>query len=287
MDGDEELIGLFKRAAEIASAVPESMREAAFHRALDALQQEATPSRRSPGASAKRGSRSAAEQAAFSIDPLTALNELERTRAAEVDNESSALGKSLALLRVAERELSIQRLSTSQIARVLTDKFRFRVTRQSVTEALEKAGRLVDRRKDGRSATYRLMQPGEDWLDSDAEARGSSTGRSAAARTSGSGAKRGNSAKKTPQKKAVGAESASKARRGRTGPKSAVESLIASGYFSSPRTLGDLQQKLQHDHALKFKATDLSPGLTRLIREARLSRAKNADGQYEYIATST
>lgn len=283
MGGDDELVALFKRAAEIASAVPESMREAAFHRALDSLQQGSTPNGPSGRSSARKGSDRTREKATPGIDPVGALNELERSRAAEVDNEDGALGKSLALLRVAEQEVSIERLTAPQIATVLTEKFRWRVTRQSVTAALEKAGRLVDRRKDGRAVTYRLMQPGEDWLDSDTDARGS-TGRSASSPARKSGSTKIKPAKRVPQKQATRSESAPNGRRSRTGPKAAVESLIESGYFASARTLSELQQKLQHDRALRFKPTDLSPALTRLLREARLSRAKNSDGQYEYVA---
>lgn len=289
MSGDEELITLFKRAAEIASAVPEPMREAAFHRALDALQQGTTSGQSSRGARRRTG-RSELKSGSSGVDPVRALNDLARSRAADVDNETGALGKALALLRVAERELSIERLSAPQIANVLTEKFRWRVTRQAVTEALEKSGRLVDRRKEGRSVTYRLMQPGEQWLDADAEARGGATGasRPGATRTGVTKkARKGNkSAAKKAQPDAASSRPAAKSRGGRTGPKAAVESLISSGYFSSPRTLADLQQNLQHDRALRFKPTDLSPALTRLLREGRLSRAKNADGQYEYIAPS-
>jgi hypothetical protein len=286
MGNDEELIALFKRAAEVASAVPESMREAAFHRALDALQDDAKPSP-SPRPSAKRASRPALDGQPAARDPISALNDLERSRAPEVDNEAGALGKSLALLRVAEREFSIERLSAPQIAQILTEKFRWRVTRQAVTQALGNAGRLVDRRTEGRTVTYRLMQPGEDWLDTDPDSRTSAAGRRSSSTRGAPVAERRERAKKTASKKvARSAEAASRGRRTRVGPKAAVESLISSGYFSMPRTLGELQEKLRHDRALRFKPTDLSPALTRLLREGQLSREKNADGQYEYIAAS-
>ena len=143
------------------------------------------------------------------------------------------------------------------------------MTRQAVTEALEKNGRLVDRRKEGRSVTYRLMQRGEQWLDGDDEARGGAKGASRpGAKRTRTTTKAGKAAK-GPEKKAQAEAAgkslpAAKSRGGRTGPKAAVESLISGGYFSSPRTLADLQQKLQHDRALRFKPTDLSPALTRL-----------------------
>jgi hypothetical protein len=110
MSGDEELTALFKRAAEIASAVPEPMREAAFHRALDALQQGTTAGQSSRGARGRTG-RGESKTPSPGADPVRDLNNLERSRAADVDNETGALGKALALLRVAERELSIERLS--------------------------------------------------------------------------------------------------------------------------------------------------------------------------------
>jgi hypothetical protein len=297
MSNDDELVALFKRAAEIASAVPEEMREAAFHRALDALQTGVTPAgpgrggegrERTPGA---RKQTKGHEEPRSTVDPVPALLSLERSRAEDVDNEDGALGKALALLRVAERELSIERLSAPQIAQILTEKFRWRVTRQSVMQALERSGRFVDRRKEGAAMTYRLMQPGEDWLNTDSDTRKAraSTGRSRAGR--GSPAKKPRTDPGTsrpgPAKAARPVGTATKkSRPGKTGPKGAVEALISSGYFSTPRTLADLQQTLQHERALRYKPTDLSPGMTRLIREGRLARAKNADGQYEYIAAN-
>jgi hypothetical protein len=63
-----------------------------------------------------------------------------------------------------------------------------------------------------------------------------------------------------------------------------VEAQIAAGFLKTPRTLSAIQRQLDEKQALQFKVTDLSPGLTRLVREGKLTRDKNADGQYEYAA---
>jgi hypothetical protein len=94
-------------------------------------------------------------------------------RSAAVDAEDAALGKALALLRVARDDAEVDGLTAPQIASVLTEKYRWRVTRQAVGQALDKAGRLVDRVPGGPrgAARYRLMSQGEQWLDAPRDER--------------------------------------------------------------------------------------------------------------------
>jgi hypothetical protein len=135
------------------------------------------------------------------------------------------------------------------------------------------------------------MKAGEDWLatptreDTNGEA-GPST-----VRTGGSRRRRKGNRSPTPTS-TTSAGSTSKAPavpkrstgRPSRGPKAAVEGLITAGWFAESRSLADIRLELEHRQALRFKATDLSPAMTRLLREGRLKRAKTEAGQYEYHA---
>lgn len=304
MADNDKLKELFARAAEIASVVPESMQEAAFHRALDALQTEAgekatdtnsPESKRPRRAAPARKSGSTADDAGADGDVVKSFHSLIRDRASGVDAEDTALGKAMALLRVAHDEFGVDGMTSPQIAVVLTEKFRWKVTRQSIGRALDGAGRMVDRSTDGRAYTYRLMAEGEKWLDTSPLNRASSTASSGSGRPISRHVAKGTS-KKTTKKAAKGpsaqrpektgsGNSAKSTKRpsGRVGPKAAIEGLITDGYFSTPRTMAEIRNVIEERTARKFKPTDLSPTLVRLLRGGALSRSKNSDGQYEYV----
>ena len=67
-----------------------------------------------------------------------------------------------------------------------------------------------------------------------------------------------------------------------TGAFSTVEQFIQDGFFSQKRTIGALVDHCKAK-ARNFKSNELSGPLGRLVRNNRLSRAKNSDGQWEYI----
>jgi hypothetical protein len=62
-----------------------------------------------------------------------------------------------------------------------------------------------------------------------------------------------------------------------------VEALIDEGFFEEPRGIADIRKELRDQKALNYASTDLSPGLTRLLREGRLKRSKT-EKQYVYTA---
>jgi hypothetical protein len=289
---DKQLQETFRRAAEIASVVPESMHQAAFNRALDSLMGTTapTPSPATPH-SRKRSGRERAERPSPD-DPVAALLALERSRAPEVDEALGGPGKALALLLVARRELEIDGLTTQQIATVLTEKFRHRVTRQALNKAMDRAGNRVDRMTGGRATRYRIMQAGEDWLAAPAEDRdgeskrtnsgtGGSRPRRKAKRTAAATEPRATDGS-TPNTQGASTSKRSTSRRWSRGPKAAVENLIDGGWFDTPRGLSAIRGELESRLALRFKPTDLSPAMTRLLREGRLKRSKTEAGQYEY-----
>lgn len=306
MDNNSDLRDIFRRAADIASAVPESMQEAAFHRALDALQADSeVPESSRPEQQPKRPRdpdqthRSAATtNDRIDVDVVQSFNELARDRAQSVDAEEAGRGKAMALLRVAQVEFDVDGMTASEISTVLTEKFRWRVTRQAIGQALDGAGRMVDRVKAGRATKFRLMAEGEKCLDSSPgdrpRASSAATGRNPspkAVRNATSPKKTTSPTEATKSKpKPAQASNSSKSSSGkarRSGPKAAVEALIGSGYFATAHTISEIREMLEEQTARKFKQGDLSPTMVRLLRENALSRSKNSDGQYEYVVSST
>jgi hypothetical protein len=278
---------LFKEAAKIAAVVPEAMQEAAFHRALDMLtgghqiEGKRTPPR---GAKQRSSSRGGGGNAPVG-DRVARVSAIPRDDAPEVDQEDSVQGRSIALLLFAKREADVDGLTAPEIATILTEKFRHRTTRQAVQQAMDAAGNKVDRQRNGNSAAvYRVMRPGEDWLATPADQRAASGGAASRSRRRPAAKKASTSppAKTANAKKAASAKKAPGAGR-RAGPKAILEALIDEGYFSEPRGLADIRQHIRDHRAISFNTTDLSPALTRLLREGKLKRTKH-EKQYVYTA---
>ena len=311
MNGPDDLGKLFARAAEIASQVPPSMQEAAFHRALDVLQAEAgivvhatappTPPKqhapsRKPAPSRKTSpSRKPTSGEQDAYDVVSLFHDLSRDAATDVDLFETTIGKALAILRVANRELGVDGMTAPDVCRVLNEKFRYKIERRSIAKAFDALGRRVDRKRAGTTVVFRLMSEGDKWLDDPAnqgpKAPGSSTQRVSRPATKASKSA-ASPAKAKPKRVAASTSSVkpSPNRAARTtgstrsGPKGALEQLIATGYFDQPRTIGDIRASLEHDRAIRFKANELSPALVRLLRDGDLRRSKNAENQYEYAA---
>lgn len=68
------------------------------------------------------------------------------------------------------------------------------------------------------------------------------------------------------------------------GPKSAVLGLIESGFFSKARTGLEVQTYLDKKRGLKFGTSQLRLVMLRFVRDEKLDRDENAEGQYEYKA---
>jgi len=73
------------------------------------------------------------------------------------------------------------------------------------------------------------------------------------------------------------------ARGGKSGPATVLSQLIQEGFFKANRTLNAIIDYAGKKKAHKFKANELSGPLARFIRDHRLDRDKNKDGQYEYF----
>ena len=70
-------------------------------------------------------------------------------------------------------------------------------------------------------------------------------------------------------------------RGGRYSSRTAVDRLIADGFFAEPRTIGDVRNHLE-TLGHRYKAEELSGPLLRSVRSGDLDRKKNDDGLYEY-----
>ena len=64
--------------------------------------------------------------------------------------------------------------------------------------------------------------------------------------------------------------------------KATLEQFIQAGFFNQKRTIGNVVEHCE-TAAQNFKANELSGPLRRLVRENKLVRSKNAEGQYEYV----
>jgi hypothetical protein len=278
----EDLKKLFQEAAEIAKAVPKELREAAFNRALDALSLPGTKKqlpRTPPDATTTHaGGESDSDHAAI------LLRDLDRTRHSQVSSAPRVLERALFILRAARDDHSIDGLSAPQIAKVLTDKFRLRTTRQAVTQALDAAGDKVDRNSSGRIVIYRIMHPGDEYLGAGTFGPNAS---GAGGRSAGRRVKKKAAKKSTTKKTAAPSNPAQRARKKgstsrRPGAGAMLRDLIASGFFATPKSIGDIQEHAQHNRAHTYGLNELSTPLRRAIHNNLLVRTKNSDGQYEY-----
>ncbi len=277
--GGVNLQSITKQAEKIALSVDESVREAAYNRAFDFLLQQGGFGNIIPNKQNVSAVKSKPENSEAITDEVTILMQIDRTAHTEVLNASSVLDRSLHLLRIANDEYQIDGLKASQIAKVLTDNFRLGTTRQAVAQALDNAGDKVNAVTIGKGAVYRIMARGESYLDNEVEQDSGQTTSTASNKNNGKSAR----TKKVPKPDNTKAqESTSKKRNGRPGPKAVIMGLITTGFFNKPKMINDIQSEIENAQGYRYKSTDLSPALVRLLRDKMIVRERNAEGQYEY-----
>ena len=90
---------------------------------------------------------------------------------------------------------------------------------------------------------------------------------------------------KTKASEASGLESAPRSsnRSGKLGRIGALNRLIAEGFFKSKRTINEIVEHCRAKLATTIKMSDLSGPLARFVRDGKLDREKNSDGQYVYF----
>lgn len=277
-----DLKQLVKEATEAAKQAPDHLQEAAFNRVFEALmanQQGVGNSNHEAGSPAgmkdikgrKQMERPAGENS---------LEHLDRTQHSDIRHNDLALNNSLRLLQAAKDDLGIDGLSAATIAKVLVDKFRCKVTRQAVSLALNSAGRYVNRHNQGGLVIFRIMAPGEEYLGLKSSL--DSNSKISAGKRRVRNKKRSKTETLGHSKALTNKSSQKLASRTKAGPTAAMSQLYDTGFFSSGRTIVDINGKLKHNLGHTFKQNELSPLLLRWLRNGKLTRNQNSDNQYEY-----
>jgi len=287
----EALKTAFTQAAEIASAVPQALRETAFNRALDALLGGSVAA--GGGADSKAGKKKPKhaktqkqkEPGDADNDPFKYLTEhLDRTAHPEITSAPRVLERALWLLRVSKDAHGIDGLGSTHIAKLLTEKFRLRTTKQAVQQALDSARNYVDRHspQSGR-LVYRIMHGGENYLDSP-KAKDAKFGKAAhIVRTP----RRAEKTEARKPKHTLRATADRPPTKGSATKRAGaiVGELIGEGFFKKPRTIRSVIDHAKGSLGYHLKANELSPPLLRALRGKKLKRSQNSDGQYEYSET--
>ncbi|MDP1571935.1 MAG: hypothetical protein Q8L86_18210 [Vicinamibacterales bacterium] len=295
MTESQNLKAIFKEAADIAAQVPESLRQVAFQRALDALLNVAPPPARRAAEDERTNERQNSgntgprqqERGSHSASVTALLEMLDRTELAGLLRGRKVLDRSLLLLRAAQHH-DIDALTAADIAHVLAKKFREPTAASAVRMALDRSPSYTDRRPNGGTFFYSLMAPGEAYLASLADPQVKP------ARPSSSQLRRRRAKPKGATKSAssprAAVPSSSKQRRkrsataGRPGPKAALESLLTEGFFSEPRIMSEILTYLQVEKTFAYKTSDMTATLQRLVRQGHLTRSRNAEEQFQYTA---
>jgi hypothetical protein len=270
-DNINELKELYRRAAEIAAEVPESMQEAAFNKAVEHLTGYATvhpsPTGGGPTQVPLQPIASQAAAAQLDVNQEDWQSQFNSVGHPEVSEASTVLDKSLHILSIAWRDHGIDQLSPADIATILSEKYRIPAQAGQISDKLGKvAGRLVERRKVGKGFEYKIMLPGEQHL----------SGQSPLKTT------RKKSSTRKSTIKATSGTSKPKSRNGKPGQKEYLVQLLDAGYFDEPRTISDVIAYAAKTKAYSYKTTDFAMPLLRLMRDGKLTRDRDDDGQWEY-----
>jgi hypothetical protein len=275
---------VFRQAAEIAQQVPENMQVTAFNRALDLLtgtteQQEERKNASQGATSSKPQVRDVQANTKNESPVATLMSELDTTQHPAVAATTKVLDRALLVLQIALRHHNIDGLTPPEIAQILTTKFRLNTSRQAVSMAISSVTTLVNRVPRGSGYEYRIMGPGEEYL-THLGSEQSALKHSGPVKINRKKRAAKSSARVVESKvdlKAAGTKSS------RPGPKQILETLIRDKFFDSPRDIAQMIEHIRHRYARTYKATDLSPALTRLRREDKLDRTKNGRSVYEYV----
>lgn len=280
-----DLKELFKQAAEIAQQVPESMQEAAFNRAIDLLtgtvQTASSPTGKPDTKKQKtepKKEKGKGKQYDSPVDELLTL--IDSTQHPGVTSTTKVLDRSLMVLQIALKDHNIDGLMPSDIARILTEKFRISTTLHSVGMALSKASNLVNRVPQGQGYAYKIMAPGEEYLTHLGEEH-----EKPPSKTSVAPKKRKRVVKDKGQENIKKPKKTTKGKatpKTTVGPKAAINTLVESGYFSKGRTGPEVQSHLKNKRGFNFGIHQIRLAMLRLVRNEVLERDSNAEKQYEY-----
>jgi hypothetical protein len=88
--------------------------------------------------------------------------------------------------------------------------------------------------------------------------------------------------KPSPDQSADASSAKKKAAASGSGAVATVTQLLDGDFFKKPKTISDIITHCKDNLARTFKANEVSGKLGQLVRTKQLTRAKNADKQYEY-----
>jgi len=268
-------------ATETAARAPEHLQWIVFSKAFDAVMADwpgvhasdvrhgngkLTPSRPSQSSRPLKATSS-------SHDRKQQLSRLNPDLYPHITHEKLALDNALHLLQIAKTELDIDGLGVREIAEILTENFRCKITHQGIQYALNNAGKLVDRRKSGNRVIFRIMAKGEDYIQK-LEKEQTDAGIQRARKRPRSKLKVANESRKKAKTRSASAN---------LGPSVAISKLYKEGYFSKvERTISDIAKQLKDGFGIKIKSNVLSSLMLLWIRNEKLIREENAKGQYAY-----
>jgi len=270
-------------ASEIAQQLPENLQVAGFNRALDFLTEHVpvnttmkrAPKKNNMGRSGVRQDGSSGESI---VDDL--IGNIDSTQHPEIKSASKTLDRSLMVLQLALTEHDVDGLSPPDISKILTNKFRNSTTADAVNKALGRAIDLVDRVPQGKTYIYRIMASGDEYLKNLGDTNSTST--------SSTGNRRKKSNKKKVSRKKGNATSITEGKNKKaspgTGAVTMLHKTIGSGFLKEPRTIGEICAHCEVNYAKRIKPNEISGKLARMVRDGKLGRSKNADGQYQYTA---
>lgn len=91
--------------------------------------------------------------------------------------------------------------------------------------------------------------------------------------------------RKTKSRTETAEDGETKQKRSSSSGTGAVATLVKTyqeGFFSQPRTIGEICTHCETNHARRIKPNEISGKLGRMVRERQLSRTKNSESQYVY-----
>jgi hypothetical protein len=289
-----DLKELIRQASEIAEEVPENLREAAFNRALDFLTESAAsnviPSNNSgksqkPSSKKKTSAQTEIGKESQNVDHL--LAHIDSTKHPGVSAAGKILDQALLILQIALNEHQIDGLTPADIAQILKEKFRVTAKAGPISVALGRAANLTDRIPFDKGYKYRIMSPGEQHLahtlNGEPQQANNSKKRRPVPKKKTSPSK---NTDKSTGKKSVVAATKKKSSGKSMGPKTALTDLLNTGYFSENRSAPEIQSHLKSYRGYNFDIDSLRMAMLRLIRDQKLMRSQNSEGNYEYRSST-
>jgi len=281
-----KITDIVKEASDAVKHVPKHLQETAFNKVFDALMKEQSGVGHSgvdrftqKGKQSTKKEKARAQSSTVNIS----LDKLNRTAHPDIHHNNSVLNNSLRLLKAAKDELNLDGITATSISQVLTEKFRCKLTRQAVSLALNGAGRHVNRHTEGKKVIFRIMGPGEDYLDKNADTEQPMGRKNQVKKKSRkTPTKEHRQTSKNLIKKKNAKKQKNKKGNRKVGSFAALTQIYEKGFFSKPRTVSDIIKHLKNKYGRTFKSNEFSPKLLKYIRDDQLTRERNSDNQYEY-----